>query len=1136
MKKISLIIIFLTAVFILNAQNIRIKFEHISLTEGLSQSSVSSIVQDCEGFMWFATLDGLNKYDGYQMKVYYNNQKEGALTDNVINCLYETPDSKNPTLWIGTADNGLCKYNRLTDSFFSIKKENNNNSLNNNSITAIAGNNNILWVGTEMGLNKFEQETQKWTNYTTENSEISDDNINCIKLDDKKKLWIATNKGVNYFDVSLQKIITFNEKNGLPSNNITCLEIDIYKNIYIGTTNGLSYYNTENKTFTNYSTNDGLGSNNIKSIVKDHEGIIWIGTISGGLNRYDPVNKQFTVIKHNATDPFSLSINSILSIYPDKANILWIGTSLGGIDKWNRAAENLFLFRHNPYNDNSISSNLIRSIYEDKNNRIWIGTVDGGLNKWNEEKSEFIAYKHEKNNDKSLSNNHIRVVFEDSKNNFWIGTEGFGIDIFDRKTGTVIKKYKHNDENPKSLSSNRIWRIIEDSKNRILIATMGGGLNVFFPDKEEFKAYKFDKNNKESISSNKVTTIFKDSKNRIWVGTNKGFNQFFPETGKFVRYLNDKKNPNSISNNRIYSIIEDKNGQIWIGTKGGLNKFIPEQQKFIRYTTETHDFPNNVIMGILEDKNGNIWVTTNRGISKFNPQNETNRNYDMRDGLQSYEFLVGSFFKTSKDEFLIGGINGFNAFYPEKIKDNPNIPSIIITGFQVSNQEMNLDTVVSQKKIIYLDYHQTDLSFNFVSIDYIFPAKNQYAYMLEGYDEDWVNCKFQRTAKYTNLRPKKYVFKVKGSNNDQVWNEEGTEIIIIIKPAFWQTLWFKIFAILFVIVLTLFSVWLKLRQLHKQKRKLENEVAWQTQEIREKNDVLRSQKGALQQQKEEIIAQRDEIEEQRDFVTKQRDEITAQKKDIEDSIIYAKRIQSAALPEDAFLKKLLPEHFILFKPRDIVSGDFYWAEKKGNKIIIVAADCTGHGVPGAFMSMLGISFLNKIVTEKEIINSNEILDKLRDNVIKALHQSVDKFNAKDGMDIALSVIDYDNNTVYFSGGNNPLYHIRNGEATVYKADKMPIAIYDKMEPFTYSEIKFEKGDLIYMFSDGYPDQFGGKKGKKFMSKRFRKLLVSIADKKMDEQKEILNQTIIKWQSYPDLRHKKEQFEQIDDIVVIGVRL
>ncbi len=1136
MKKISLLVFFSTIVLSIYAQNLRVKFEHVSLIEGLSQSSVSDIVQDSKGFMWFSTLDGLNKYDGYEIEIYYNTKDEGAITDNVIKCLYETPDEENPILWVGTADHGLCKYDRLTDKFISISKETTSNGLNSNSIKAISGNNNILWVGTNNGLNKFEQATQKWTNYSTENSNISNNMIHAIHADINENLWIASDEGLLFFDVNLEKFTIYKKENGLPSNNIRCIEIDIYNNIWIGTAEGISYFDIENKTFINYSTKNGLGSNNVKAIVQDHEGIIWIGTISGGLNRFDPVDKTFTVVKHDPTDRFSLSINSILSIYPDKSNILWVGTSLGGINKWNRAAENLFLFRHNPYEANSLSSNLVRNIYQDKEGVIWIATVDGGLNKQDIKTDKFISYKHNSNDATSISNNHVRIVLEDSDNNFWLGTEGSGINIFDREKEKVVKKYQYDENNPKSLSSNRIWRIIEDHKKRILIATMGGGLNIFNSETEDFKSYNFDKNNNKTISSNQVTTVFEDSKNRIWVGTTNGFNQFFPKTEEFIRHQHDPQNLNTISNNRIYAIIEDVRGSIWIGTKGGLNKYLPEENKFVHYTTSTHDFPNNVIMGVLEDNEGNIWVTTNRGISKFNPVEESNRNYDLRDGLQSYEFLVGSFLKTNEGEFIIGGINGYNAFYPQQIKDNPNIPSIIITGFQISNQETKLDTVVSEKKVIYLNHRQTDLSFNFVAIDYIFPAKNQYAYMLEGYDDDWVNCKFQRTAKYTNLRPKKYVFKVKGSNNDQVWNTEGTEIVIIIKPAFWQTMWFKISAPLFVILLALALVLFRIRELHKQKEHLKDEVNRQTKQIRTQNGVLTNQKEALQQQKEEIIAQRDEIEEQRDYVTSQRDKISDQKKDIEDSIIYAKRIQTAALPEADLMKRLLPEHFVLFRPRDIVSGDFYWAGEKDNKVIVVAADCTGHGVPGAFMSMLGISFLNKIVSEKSIIESNLILDRLRDNVIIALHQSVDNFEAKDGMDIALSVIDYDNQTLYFSGGNNPLYYVKNDEIIVYKGDKMPIAIYDYMEPFKHDEIKFEKGDTIYMFSDGYADQFGGIKGKKFMYKRFRDLLISMQDKKMDEQKEILNQSIEDWMSFPDKRHKTKSFSQIDDIVVIGVKL
>ncbi len=264
------------------------------------------------------------------------------------------------------------------------------------------------------------------------------------------------------------------------------------------------------------------------------------------------------------------------------------------------------------------------------------------------------------------------------------------------------------------------------------------------------------------------------------------------------------------------------------------------------------------------------------------------------------------------------------------------------------------------------------------------------------------------------------------------------------------------------------------------------------------------------------------------------DKLSERNKEITDSINYAQKIQSAVLPREAFVKELLPEHFILFKPKDIVSGDFYWLTQVNNKIIIAAADCTGHGVPGGFMSMLGISFLNKIVSEKSIVKANIILDKLRENIINALQQTTDELGSKDGMDIAISIIDYETNTLCYSGANNPLYFIRNKKLDTYKPNKMPIAIYPKIQPFEYHEINITKGDVIYMFSDGYVDQFGGPKGKKFLSKRFKKLLLNIYDKQMEMQKDILNQKIEKWMGGIDNNNRK--YEQIDDIVIIGVRI
>ena len=1129
MKKIFLTLIISIYVFGSYAQNLRIKFEHISLNKGLSQTSVRSIVQDNKGFMWFATLDGLNKYNGYEIYTYYNTGKPGAISDNVINKLYVTPNKDEQILWIGTADHGLCKYNQYDDTFISISNNpDDDNSLSNNRVISISGDNDILWIGTEMGLNKWEQELNKWTVFTTDNSEITDNHITCIVPDKKGNLWVGTKNGLNFYNIVLNKFTAYTVDNGLTANHINCIIKDIYNNFWIGTPKGITYYDTEMKVFTQYSEANGLSSNNVTSISIDHEGIIWIGTISGGLNRFDPVDKTFMVIKHDATDHHSLSINSILAIYPDKSNILWIGTSLGGVNKWNRAAEDVFVFRHNPYNNNSLSSSLVRSIFEDNEGTIWIGTVDGGLNRWHVEDDNFMTYKHTDGDPTTISQNHVRIIFEDSKQNFWIGTANEGLNLFDKNTDKVIKQFKHDENDPKSISNNVLWRMIEDDEGRLWIATMGGGLNYFDNENFTFSAYTHQKNNPNSISSDFVTTVFKDSKNRIWVGTINGFNQFLPDQDKFVRYQYDENNPNSISNNRIYSIIEDSKGNIWIGTKGGLNKFIVERKKFFSYTTQNSDLPNNVFMGLLEDNEGNIWGTTNRGLSKFNPASKAVRTYDIRDGLQGNEFLVGSFLKTKDDGFIVGGINGFNAFYPEKIKDNQNIPSLVITEFLVSNHELKLDSAISEKKIIHLKHYQNDISFAFVALDYIYPSKNQYKYKLEGYDDDWVYSKFQRNAKYTNLKPKKYVFQVRGSNNDAVWNEEGIQVVIIIKPAIWQTLWFRISSIFFVLGMVVGIVFWRIRSLQRQKRLLTEEVDRQTSEIKLKN-------VALTQQKEEIEAQRDEIEEQRDIANEQRDLLASQKKDIEDSIKYAKRIQTAALPEDGYLDRILPEYFILFRPRDIVSGDFYWAGEKENKVVVIAADCTGHGVPGAFMSMLGISFLNKIVSEKMIIKSNEILDRLRDNVIQALHQSKDNFESKDGMDIALTVINYDTNTLYYSGGNNPLYLIRDKELIQYKGDKMPIAIYDVMDPFTFHEVKYQKDDTIYMFSDGFPDQFGGIRGKKFMYGRFKKLLISISDKPMQEQKQILEKTLDEWQTYPNKITGKDYFGQIDDIVVFGIK-
>ena len=1111
MKKITL---FFISIMILSnlsyGQKPRVKFERISVEEGLSQSTVQSMIQDSKGFIWLATVDGLNKYDGYNLKVYWNipNQKN-ALTDNIVNALYETPNKDNPILWVGTLSNGLCRYNSEQDNFTAFKHDTNNkNSLSNNIISSICGNNETLYIGTYEGLNIFHQNQNKFEVLGVKEKMCSD-TINILVSDKKGNIWVGTKKGLNHFNPKTKEIKTFQKKDGLIDNEINTLFVDLEGKLWIGTPTGVCVYNSNEKTFKNYteiiSKKTDINNLSITSIIQDRDSTFWLGTANEGLINYNNRTKETYLFTNNPALKNTISINSILCIYRDRSDILWVGTSLGGVNKWNRAADELTVFRHNPYDANSLSASQVRNIYTDKSNTVWIGTVEGGLNKWEQNKNKFIHYKHNPKNINSISNNHIRSILEDTNNNFWVATDGGGLNKFDRKT-EKFKHYKHKRNDTTSISSNRAWKVLQDKTGRIWVATFGGGLNLFNPETEQFKTFKHNMNIKTTISNDLVTAIYEDKDGDLWIGTFGGLNKFYIKDKKFIRYQYNENDTNSLSNDRVYSLHEDKEGNLWVGTKGGLNIFNKEKGIFKRFLTTNSDLPNNVILGILEDGE-DIWVSTNNGISRINKKTHKIKNFDVGDGLQSNEFLAGSYHKSKNGELFFGGIDGFNAFDPSKIKDNPNKPPIVITGFKISNQIAELDSSISVKKEIVLKYYQNDISFEFVALDFIFPEKNRYKYILVNNDEDWHSASYNRTATYTNLQPGEYTFKVIGSNNDDVWNEEGVSLKIIIKPAWWQTLWFKIAVVLFIIFSVVTFYQIRVRAIKRRNKELEAEVQRRTAEIRSQN--------------EEIKAQRDEIASHRDEISKQKEEIT-------DSIVYAKKIQTAALPADKFLDDIIPEYFILFKPRDIVSGDFYWAGKKGNKIIITAADCTGHGVPGAFMSMLGISFLNKIVNENNITDAGEILNQLRANIIKALHQGGSIHESKDGMDMSLSVIDLEEKTLQFAGAYNPLLYVKNGEIETIKADRMPVAIYDHIEPFSTTEVQFNKGDVIYMFSDGYPDQFGGLKGKKFMTKRMRNLLLENSQKPMDEQKKILDETIIKWIGTEEV--------QIDDIVVIGVRL
>ncbi len=895
----------------LQAQKKEIKFEHLSIEHGLSQSSAKAIIQDSKGFMWFGTIDGLNKYDGYTIKVYRHKLNDStSLADNNINTLYE---DRNKILWIGTNNQGICLYNKLRNNFINIKNNpDNNNSLSDNHINTIyQDSNGIIWVGTNNGLNKLELVDNKglqikngrivskitYTRYLhnpRKQNTISSNIINKISGDKEGNLWIATNKGLNKLNIKTNRFSLYKYQYEINhtdtiaekiENNINTLFIDRIGFIWLGTTQGLyklvfgvDSLGHETHRFIRYTHDPdnpySISSNIVTSIIEDDDDVIWVGTQKGGLNKLllgkrhvnETHDLSFVRYQHDPLHQFSMSVDNVLTLYKGKANVLWVGTSLGGINKWDRATESIELYRHNPYDPLTVSSNQIRSIYQDSNGQFWIGTVDGGLNQWHRQANIFISepFKHDPLNPYSLSNNHVRSILEDSNKRMWIGTEGGGLNRFDRQTFT-FKHYRYNEDDPRSISHDNVWKIYEDSEGEIWIATFGGGLNKMVLDTAgniaAFKHYQHNPNDNGSLSSDYVTTVYEDHLGILWIGTfGGGLNRWDRARQNFIHYKYDNANPKSIGSNLIYSIIEDSDENLWIGAKGNLNKYNRENNSFKRYT-EAHGLPNNVVMGILDDEMGNLWISTNNGLSKFNKETEKFRNYDVRDGLQSNEFLVGAFCKAKDGLMMFGGINGMNAFYPEKIKDNPHRPEIVITGFKVFNEDYPLDTFITEKKTIKLSYRDKSISFDFVALNYIYSEKNSYAYKMEEFEDKWNHVKNRRYANYTNLPPGNYVFRVKGSNNDGKWNNKGTAIRLIIEPPFWRTWWFYLLLGITTVSLIVGYIKFRERKLLIDKRNLEDNVKQRTIEINKQKEEILRQAAQLAKANRELERANQEIKE-----------------------------------------------------------------------------------------------------------------------------------------------------------------------------------------------------------------------------------------------------------------------------------
>jgi signal transduction histidine kinase/ligand-binding sensor domain-containing protein len=836
------IILFVICTSLSYSQTANYKFDHITTKQGLSHSTVSSVIQGRDGFIWIGTIDGLNRFDGYSCKVYKHNPSDStSISSNFIHNIFL--DSRG-FLWMTTREGGLNKFDSRTEQFARYLHDPNtpNSIAHNKGSGIIEDKDGRLWIATDGGLDLFDPTTETFTHYRNEPSNpnsLSDNFVMSLYIDRSGTLWVGTYNGLNIFDRERQTFTCYFNKPGDPTslsnNSVHVIYEDRSGAMWFGTKGGLNKFDRAKKTFARFQNNRSnsrsLSHNVISGIFEDSQNNFWVSTSGGGLNLFDRSTGQCTHINHEPTNSFSLAHDNVSIAFEDSLGTLWITTWGNGVDKLVRMKQKFEHCSVDPRNSNTLSNNFILSLHEDRRGALLIGTGGGGLNRLDRTTGNYTHYFNDGRTPSSLG---VWKIYEDKKGILWLGTEGGGLHRFDSQTGTS-KRYLHNSSDSSSISGNIVKAIYEDREGMFWIGTDGAGINLFNPGTEKFTHFP----NEPGYLSSIIWTCTEDDSGNLWYGTFRhGLVKFSPTTKQFISFTHDPSNSNRITHNDVRSIHIDKNGIFWIGTYGGgVNRFDPTTGEFSSLT-ENDGLANNFVYGILEDDDGNLWMSTNRGISRFTPSTKQFKNFSVDDGLQAEEFNTGAYFKNNNGEMFFGGVNGFNIFHPKNIKDNPHIPPVVLTSFKVFDKTLPITASLNLLKDVRLGYNENFFSFEFAALDYIDPERNQYAHKLEGFDNGWIYIGNRHFASYTNVDPGEYILRIKGSNNDGIWNEAGISIMISITPPFWKRGWFIVSLVLFVLLATAGTArYIATRKLKRQIQELEQQRSLQQERERISRDL-----------------------------------------------------------------------------------------------------------------------------------------------------------------------------------------------------------------------------------------------------------------------------------------------------------
>jgi len=817
-----------------------IRFESLSLEEGLSQSSARSILQDRQGFLWIGTEDGLNRYDGYSFKIYrplFNDPN--SLSDRWIFDLFEDRDGY---IWIGTRQGGLNRFDPRTEKFIHYRHNAEDpSSVSSNNIRSIlqdsAGN---IWVGTLDGLDRLDPKTGEFTHYRNHPDDpdsLSSNRITSLLQGKNSTLWVGTgNGGLNQFDPATGTFRHYHHdaklETSISSDTIHAIREAQNGDLWLATSNGLSRFDPLTGQAMRYKyspdSSDSRLNNLVSTIYIDRSGTLWVGT-DRGLDRFDEQSEKFVNYHHIPALPDSLNSNMILSIYEDREGILWVGTYGGGVSKYNRGMEKFTFYRNDPENPNSLGSNMVFDLHVDPSGITWIGTQNG-LDRFNPATGRFGHYRHDAYLPGSLSDNLVWAVLRDSLGKLWVGTRG-GLDQYNESVGRFIH-HTYNPQDPRSIASNLVYHLYEDRSGELWIGT-GEGLDRYDRETGKFIHY-VDPENPSGATKDAVIAIREDGDGNLWVGTfNSGLFRLDRDPEKFTYYKNELQKTGSLNNNSIMAITQDQQGNLWIATAGGgLNRYDPATDLFTAYTEED-GLPNDVVYAVIEDTQGFLWLSTNFGVSRFGPNTMTFRNYTTSDGLQGNEFNQGAYAQGPDGAIYFGGVSGFNIFHPERVRDSTYLPPVALTGLTQNGRPIQTEMAVPALNEITLEWPQDSFEFDFTALSFAEPVGNHFAYKLENFDRDWNNIGNRRSGRYTNLPGGTYTLRIRASNSDGAWNETGTAVRVTVIPPFWKTGWFYGLAGLAVLLMVASIYRLRIHGIEVQKRELERQVNERTREMQQ---------------------------------------------------------------------------------------------------------------------------------------------------------------------------------------------------------------------------------------------------------------------------------------------------------------